>query len=60
MAFTRSAADSGVPKLAAEILTPALHAELLKVAPAEGGPEDESPHASPRDSGSAAGAGAKS
>jgi hypothetical protein len=46
--------------LTAEILTPALHAELLKIAPVEAGPEDDSPQAGPQDPRSEAGAGAKS
>ena len=46
--------------LTAEILTPALHAELLKIAPTETGSGDGSPQASPQDPKSEAGAGAKS
>ena len=46
--------------LTAEILSPALHAELLKIVPAEAGPEDDSPRAGPQDPESKAGAGAKS
>lgn len=45
--------------LTAEILTPALHAELLKMAPPEAGPVDDSPQAGPQASKSEAGAGAK-
>jgi hypothetical protein len=46
--------------LTAEILSPALHAELQKIAPAEAGPEDDSSQAGPQDPKSEAGAGAKS
>ncbi len=46
--------------LTAEILSPALHAELLKIAPEQTGSEDDSPQASPQDPKKAAGAGAKS
>ena len=46
--------------LTAEILSPALHAELLKIAPPEAGPEDDGPQAGPQASKGEAGAGAKS
>jgi hypothetical protein len=46
--------------LTAEILSPALHAELLNIAPAEAGPEDDNPQAGPQDLKSEAGSGAKS
>jgi len=46
--------------LTAEILTPALHAELLQTAPAEAGSEVDGPQAGPRDPNSEAGARAKS